>query len=123
MPVATAAASATYERDGFAFHPLAVPSRGSAELAIWTLDVPAGAESEPHSMDREEVFVTTSGRLTATIDGVQLAAGPGDALIVPAHAVLRLRNPGGRPARATVITSAGMTATVGGAAFTPPWAQ
>ncbi|MGW7444301.1 cupin domain-containing protein [Kitasatospora sp. NPDC054795] len=83
-----------------------------------------GATSEVHGMDREEVFVVIEGKLAATIAGEEVLAAAGDAIIVPAHAVLRLRNAcSQKPARVTAVAGAGMKATVGGASFAPPWAQ
>ncbi|MDF2260228.1 cupin domain-containing protein [Streptantibioticus ferralitis] len=101
-----------------------MPSRGSAELAVWSLELAPGATSERHRMDREEVFVVVSGQIAATVGGEQVAAGPGDAIIVPADTELLIRNGCTvNPATATVMTSVGMKATVGDAAFSPPWAQ
>ncbi|MFD7665033.1 cupin domain-containing protein [Streptomyces sp. NPDC059788] len=121
MPLSTGADAPTFERPGFTFRPLAVPSRGSTELAIWRLHAAPLAASEPHSMDREEVFVVLDGRITATVGGEEVVAGPGDAVIVPAHTELCLRN-GEAPSTVNVVTSAGMRATLGDATFPPPWA-
>ena len=123
MPLATAADAPTLANDGFTFRPMAVPSRGSVELAVWIITVPAGAASVSHSVSREEVFLVSAGRLTAEIGELTLAAGPGDALIVPPDTEFHLHNPGPEPAEATVITSAGITGRLGGTTITPPWAQ
>jgi quercetin dioxygenase-like cupin family protein len=124
MPLSTLADAPRFARDGFTFSPLAVPSRGSTELAVWALDLEPGAVSETHSMDREEVFVVVSGAVRATVGDREVHAGPGDAVIVPPHATLRIGNAdAAEPARLTAVTSVGMKATVGGAAFAPPWAQ
>ena len=124
MPLSTLADAPSFARDGFTFRPLAVPSRGSAELAVWSLDLLPGACSETHSMDREEVFVVVSGEVAATVAEREVNAGPGDAIIVPAHARLQIRNAdAGNAARLVVATSVGMRAMVGGAEFVPPWAQ
>lgn len=122
MTVATRADAATFARDGFTFRPLAVPSRGSRELAVWTLEAAPGAHGAPHTLDREEIFVVESGRIAATVDGEAVALGAGDALVVPAGALFELRAE--EPARLTVCTSAGVQARLasGGAAFPPPWA-
>ena len=72
MPVLSPADARVHEHGGFTFTSLAVPSRGTAELALWTVEVPAGATSEPHSMDREEVFWVAAGAVTA--EGVGTAA-------------------------------------------------
>ena len=124
MPLSTLADAPRFARDGFTFRPLAVPSRGSTELAVWALELEPGATSETHSMDREEVFVVVGGAVSATVADREVSAGPGDAIIVPPHATLQIRNDSAEhPARLTVATSVGMQALVGGAAFTPPWAQ
>src|SRR6478609_4727639 len=110
MPLATLADAPTFSREGFTFRPLAVPSRGSAELAVWALEAAPGASSEPHSLDREEVFVLLSGALTATVAERTHALSPGDALIVPAGSALQIANDGDQAATLTVCTSAGLQA-------------
>ena len=124
MPLSTASDAPTYDADGFVFRPLAVPSRGSTEIAVWEVTGEPGARSVVHSMDREEVFVVVEGVLGATVAGAELRAGAGDALTVPAGAALQVWNAGdGGPLRLTACTSRGMRATVDGATFAPPWAQ
>jgi quercetin dioxygenase-like cupin family protein len=124
MPLSTLADAPRFARDGFTFRPLAVPSRGSTELAVWALELEPAACSETHSMDREEIFIVVSGAVSATVADREVSADPGDAIIVPPHAVLQIRNDSAEhPARLTVATSVGMRALIGGAAFTPPWAQ
>ncbi|HST42713.1 MAG TPA: cupin domain-containing protein [Conexibacter sp.] len=122
MPLATLAEAPTFAREGFTFRPLAVPSRGSTELAVWALEAAPGARSEPHSLDREEVFVLATGALAATVGEERHALAAGDALIVPPGTPLQLRNDGAETALLTVCTSAGMRAQLNGEAFTPPWA-
>jgi mannose-6-phosphate isomerase-like protein (cupin superfamily) len=122
MTVATRADAPHFEVDAYSFHPLAVPSRGSKELAIWALSAGPGAFSPAHHHDREVVFVVNSGRMAATIGGADVAAGPGDAIIVPAQATFELRNASDtEPASLTVTTTVGMQATMGGNTFPPPW--
>ena len=118
MPVLSPADARVHEHGGFTFTSLAVPSRGTTELALWTVEVPPGASSELHSMDREEVFWVAAGAVTA--EGVGTAAA-GEVLVVPAGTLFRLANPGPEPARLVAVTSAGMRATIGGRTFTPPW--
>jgi len=122
MIVQHLAEARAFRLHGFAFRPLATPRLGAAELALWHVDAPPGAESPPHSMDREEVFVVQRGRLGATVAGVDVELEPGDALTVPAGATLVLRNTSDEPAEALACTSAGMQATVHGKVMAPPWA-
>jgi len=103
------------------FHPLAVPSRGSKELTVWNVELPAGVGSGPHSLDHEQIVVVGEGVVTLHIEGEQVAAGPGDALILPAATLLELSNAGSLPASAIVISPVGFKASAGGHSFTPPW--
>lgn len=69
-------------------------------------------------------FARDGFTFSATVAEREVSAGPGDAIIVPAHAALQIRNDSAEhPARLTAATSVGMRALVGGAVFTPPWAQ
>ncbi len=124
MTVATFAEAPTFARDGFTIRPLAVPSRGSKELAVWSFEGEPGSATVEHSLDHEEVFIVQSGRLAGVIDGVEQAAGPGDALIVPVGVLFHLRVVGAEPLRATCCTSKELIGTVPGeGSFSPPWAQ
>lgn len=115
MPLATAADAPVFERGGFVFRSLAVPSRGSTEIALWTVDVPEGAESERHQVDKEEVFYVLEGKVR--IQGVD--AGPGDAVICAPFTDLTLV---GGPARLVVATSVGITGILaGGEKIVGPW--
>jgi mannose-6-phosphate isomerase-like protein (cupin superfamily) len=123
VPVSTFAEAKTIELNGLTAHPMAVPSRGSAELAVWHLELAPGVAGEEHTVDREEVFVMRSGRLTGALGGEPCEVGPGDALIVPPGVPFALANEGDEPARAVVCTSAGIRATLNGQTVIPPWSQ
>jgi quercetin dioxygenase-like cupin family protein len=104
-----------HEFGGFEFRSLAVPSRGSAEIALWTVDVPEGGDGTPHRASKEEVFYVLSG--SVTIQGQ--TAGAGDAIVVPPDTELSLT---GGPARVLVATSVGIRGTLAdGRTITPPW--
>lgn len=123
MPVNTLAEAKKIEFHGLTAHPMAVPSRGSAELAIWYLEVPPGLRGEEHTVDREEVFVVRSGRMSATIGGDPCEAGPGDVVIVPPGVPFSMLNDGSEPARLVVCTSVGVRATLNGRTVVPPWSE
>ncbi|GLZ32574.1 cupin [Lentzea sp. NBRC 105346] len=115
MPLATAAAAPVFERHGFVFRSLAVPSRGSEEIALWTVDVPENADSESHQVDKEEVFYVLEGRVR--IQGHE--AGPGDVVICKPFTDLSIS---GGPARLIVATSVGITGILAdGQKITGPW--
>ena len=120
MHVIRAAEAPVYELPGVTFTGLAAPSRGSAGLCTWRLSVSPSLQSpESHTLDHDEVFVVTSGRIQLT------PAGPGDALVVPAGHPIQLVNPDPSPAEVIVAIRAGFTGTSadGSDIATPPWAQ
>lgn len=121
MTVSTRSDAPRFDVEGYSFFPLAVPSRGSKELAVWSIEVAPGAASPPHQHDREVIFVVATGRMIATIDGVEGEAGPGDAVIVPAHVDFTLNNASTeQPASMTVAATIGMQAIMNGNAIQPP---
>jgi mannose-6-phosphate isomerase-like protein (cupin superfamily) len=112
-----------FDLPGVTFTALAAPSRGSGELCAWMLTVEPGLESsEPHSLDRDEVFLVVEGEIRLAPDGA--VAGPGDVVVVPAGEPIQLANPGPVPARVHVAITAGFCATAadGSTIGTPPWA-
>lgn len=109
--------------DGIVGRSMAVPSRGSKELAVWTLSVDPGVGGQPHTVTREEVFLLNSGRMSMTIDGRTYDLEPGDAALVPPDTMFSLANTGDEIAHLTVCTSAGIEATLNGVTVKPAWAQ
>ena len=112
----------TFELPGVRFTSLAAPALGSAETCVWQVTVEPGVESDPHTLDHDEVFVVLDGTVRLTPDGPSL--GPGDAGVVPAGEAIALTNLGDGAARIHVAIRAGFTATMAdGTPFgTPPWA-
>jgi len=111
-----------YEVHGFTMRSLAASTSGSGELAVWSVEAPAGASGPPHTMSHEEVFVVCSGRLVATVGDEEFEIGPGDALVVPPGREFAMSNPFDEPAEAVACTRLGMTATLNGQLMAPPWA-
>jgi hypothetical protein len=52
MTLASLSEVPTIDNAGSVSRPPAVPSRGSAELAIWSVEVAPGAHSEPRTVNR-----------------------------------------------------------------------
>lgn len=123
MPVIRSADSPVVEAHGVVAHPLAVPSRGSNELAIWYLTVPPGGSAQTHTVDREEVFVVQTGELAGHLDDDAVTVSAGDALVVPPGVPFAVGNTGDEPATVLVCTSAGVTATLNGRQVVPPWSR
>src|SRR5262252_1927084 len=80
---------------------LAAPSQGSLELSPWLVHMNEGAAGPVHAIDREQVWTTTLGRLSFTVDGTVHHAGPGQAAVIPAG-VLRQVSAVDGPAEAIV---------------------
>jgi mannose-6-phosphate isomerase-like protein (cupin superfamily) len=103
----------------------AAPSRGSAEVSLWQIELAPGSTSPLHHMDREEVFLALEGSAVAATGGEEQPLSAGDCLILPAGTDFTLHVPGDRPFRALACTPAGARATLvpDGATFLPPWAE
>ena len=115
MPVSTLADAKKIEFHGLTAHPIAVPSRGSSELAIWHLELAArAARRGAHRRPRGGLRRTRPGGCPAR-SAASPALGPGDALIVPPGVLFGLGNDGEEAAHVLVCTSAGIRATMNGA--------
>jgi len=125
MAVTRAADAPTFAVPGFHFTGHTAPSRGATELSTWRLRIDPRAASDPHRLDHEEVFIVLEGAMTATVDGEEVALSPGDALAVPAGALLRVSNTSNTPAHAIACLPAGARATLadGHELGTPLWAR
>lgn len=122
MHITRAADAPTFQLPGVRFTSLASPGLGSPETCVWQVRVDTGVVSDPHTLDRDEVFVVLEGRIRLSADGPDLTAG--DAATVPAGEAIRLANTGDGPARLQVAVRSGFTATMadGTPVGTPPWA-
>lgn len=114
----------TFTLPGVTFTGLAAPSRGCRETAVWRVRVEPGAPPATHFVDREEVFVATSGRAVARVGEQTFTVGAGDALVVAAHTPFDISADGDAPFEAVVAFPVGGRACMtGGQPFVPPWAQ
>ncbi len=123
MHVITEAEAPRFDLNGIEFTGLAAPSRGSADVCAWRITVAAGVYSPSwHTLDRDEIFLVTSGAIQIAPDAPVVSAG--DAVVVPAGTPIQLVNPKDEPAGAYVVIPAGFTATMadGTPVGTPPWA-
>lgn len=124
MPVLTAPTAPTHQLEGTAFTSLATPSRGSADLAVWRVEIAPGTPATPHSLTREEVFVVLDGQAAVRLDGVPATAAPGDAIVVPAGTPFEITNGADSVLRMLCCIGVGCQARLAdGSVITPPWAQ
>lgn len=123
MPVLRPADAVRHDVHGAAFHALVSPSRGSAELCAWRLEVPPGTAGTPHRPSREEVLLVLDGDLDVALDGEVSSVSEGDVVLVPAGAEMRVDG-GTVAASVWVTTSPGLEAELAdGSRFAPPWAR
>ena len=95
-----------------------------AALAVWRTTTAPGSAGPVHRMDREHVVVVVDGHLTACVDGVQVDARPGDAIVLPAGSQRQLRNDGDRDVvTITTATPGSMAQVADQPAVVVPWAQ
>jgi glyoxylate utilization-related uncharacterized protein len=121
MPRVTSSDADVFEAHGVQFRSYVRPSRGSAQLCAWRVDVPAGHKGAPHRPSREEVICCIEGELTITLDGTAHNLRPGDAAYVPADSEICLDG-GPEGGAAWTTTLAGLQATMSdGSQFYPPW--
>ena len=124
MMVIRAVDAPRFDLPGVVFTGFAAPSRGSGDLCTWRLTVEGSFVSpEPHTLDRDEVFMVTAGAIRLTPDGETIAAG--DAAVVPAGSPIQLANAGVTTAEVFVAIPAGFVAKAadGSVIGTPPWAE
>ncbi|MFH9983439.1 cupin domain-containing protein [Streptomyces sp. NPDC017179] len=103
---------------------LAGPSQGSSEVSTWRVELGADSATPVHVIDREQVWMPLSGEFLVEADGRAERAGAGQAVVVPAGVVRRLRAVGG-PAEALVAMVVGGRAMLPGSAerIPLPWAE
>ncbi|GAB3647439.1 cupin domain-containing protein [Glycomyces tarimensis] len=102
---------------------LAAPSRGSTELSTWKVRMESGADGVEHVIDREQVWMVTSGSFEVVAEGRTARVSTGEALVLPAEAVRTVRAADG-PAEALVAMAVGGRASRAGSSQTQavPWA-
>ncbi|MFG2298846.1 cupin domain-containing protein [Streptomyces sp. NPDC048603] len=103
---------------------LAAPSRGSAELSTWRVDMAAGSTGPDHAVSREQVWTVTAGSLEITWDGGRTEkVTAGQTMVLPSGVVRRIH--AAESFEAHVAMRADGVASVPGTEGTRvlPWAQ
>ncbi|MBL1112975.1 cupin domain-containing protein [Streptomyces sp. 110] len=103
---------------------LAGPSQGSAEVSTWRVRLDADMATPVHIIDREQVWMAVSGEFEVVANGETEQVKAGQAVILPAGAVRRLKAVGS-PAEAFVAMGVGGKAMVPGSEdkIPLPWAD
>jgi quercetin dioxygenase-like cupin family protein len=121
MPLIASGDADVFETHGARFSSYVRPSRGSDQLCVWRVDVPARLEGTSHRPSREEVICCIDGELTITLDGAQHSLHPGDVAYIPAGSEIRLDG-GPDGGIAWTASLAGLEATLSdGSRLRPPW--
>lgn len=123
MPMIDNAKAPTFDIiEGVRFTPVASPSRGSGETAVWRTRVLPGTPGAVHHMTREEIIVATAGVGRLTIGAEARTLKPGDAFAVPAFLDFKLESANEHAFEAMVVLPAGGRAVIGDQpSFQPPW--
>ncbi len=100
------------------------PSRGSAELSMWQVQLEPAAAGPVHVIDREQVYLVTAGSMIIMAASEESQPQAGDTVIIPAGALRQIRNQGDSAARAIVCMPAGGQVTMpdGESRGLLPWA-
>ncbi|MFB4307213.1 cupin domain-containing protein [Actinomadura sp. GTD37] len=85
MTLVRAAASRRTETPNGVMTTFATPTQGGTEgIAVWRVDMTPGRTGPLHAFDTEQVWTFLDGAATVDLDGRELAAGPGDTVVLPA---------------------------------------
>jgi mannose-6-phosphate isomerase-like protein (cupin superfamily) len=124
LPVIPSPAAATHDLGGTRFTSLATPSRGTADTAVWQVEIDPDVAPTVHSLTREEVFVVLSGAAAVELGGARSTAKAGDAIVVPADTPFSVGSATDEPLRMLCCLPVGGQARLAdGSTFTPPWAE
>jgi quercetin dioxygenase-like cupin family protein len=124
MPVERAADHPTFEIGGNAVVSLAAPERGSAETALFRVDLPAGGSLPPHRHDHFDVFTLTAGAGTMHLVDETAELSVGDAVVVPPDALHWLdAGPDGASIVVTMLPGTKLIREDDGSVVVPPWVR
>lgn len=122
MPHIDNSAPRTFDIPGVRFAPVASPSRGSSESAMWRAVVAPNHAGVVHHMTREEIILAVSGTGRIRIGKAEHRLAPGDAFAVPPFTDFQLEAEGDTPFEAVVVLPVGGRAVISGQpSFAPPW--
>jgi quercetin dioxygenase-like cupin family protein len=122
MPLIDNSIPRTFDIPGVRFAPVASPSRGSLETAMWRAVVAPNTTGVVHHMTREEIILAVSGQGRVRIGDAEHQLSPGDAFAVPPFTDFQLEAAGTSPFEAVVVLPVGGHAVVAGQpSFSPPW--
>jgi quercetin dioxygenase-like cupin family protein len=124
MPYISAESAPRFENEHATFIGLAAPSRGSTENSAWRLILKPGTDAPPHALDREEIFIALTGKMTVTMGDETITVKAGDALVVPAQQPFAMATADDESFEAVVILPVGGQGIIPGQPpVIAPWAR
>jgi quercetin dioxygenase-like cupin family protein len=112
MPVIRHADTRRTETPNAVMTTLASPTQGGAGQSVWRVDMRPGQTGPLHGIDTEQVWTVLAGGATVQLDGQALTIGPGDTLVMPAHAPRRVSADPSAGFSAIAVAPAGIRAYV-----------
>ncbi|MGK8524619.1 cupin domain-containing protein [Nocardia asteroides] len=109
------------ETPGGVMTTLASPTQGGAQLALWRVEVPAGATGPLHFIDAEQIWTVLAGRLDVAMDGTNLTAAEGDTVILPPNVLRQVSTRDGFTAIVTAASGARAGTPDRAGTIVPPW--
>lgn len=103
---------------------LAGPSQGSKEISTWRVNLPAGKKSPSHVIDRDQIWMPTSGEFLFTCESEETTVRAGEALVIPGGAVREFTTGEGDAEALVAMLPDGNAVVPGNGDKIPvPWAQ
>ncbi len=101
----------------------ASPTQGAAGLAVWHVDMVAGAAGPRHTFDVEQVWTVLDGAAVVELDGHSLPVTPGDTIVLPAGVSRRVLSDPADGATFVVAAPGGARVSTddGREPFVPEW--
>jgi quercetin dioxygenase-like cupin family protein len=112
----------TFEIGGNTVTSYAAPARGSAETALFRIDLPAGAGLPPHRHDHFDVFTVLEGGGEMHLGEHLHPIATGDSVVVPPGDLHWLEaGPEGASIVVTMVPETKLIREADGVEIVPPW--
>ncbi|MTD14662.1 cupin domain-containing protein [Nakamurella sp. YIM 132087] len=102
---------------------LVTPAVAEVEVSTWRVDMPAGASSPVHVIDRAQVYLPVSGSFTFAVGENRQEVGAGEALVVEAGEERQFSAGEAGGAAVVVMPADGAVQLPDGGRMPVPWAR
>ena len=122
MPVERAADHPTFEIGGNTVTSFAAPDRGSEEMALFRIDLPAGSGLPPHRHDHFDVFTVAEGTGEVHLGEEAHEVVAGDSVVIPSGELhWMVAGTGGATIVVTMLPGTKLIREADGVEMVPPW--